>query len=76
MYEDEIVVLRRILKDKLDDLDIKIYQLLRENGRMSDTKIAEKLGVSVTTIRRRRMRLQEEGILQIIALILLNPSSH
>ncbi|EHR78793.1 transcriptional regulator [Thermococcus litoralis DSM 5473] len=71
MYEDESVVLRRILKDKLDGLDIKIYQLLRENGRMSDTKIAEKLGVSVTTIRRRRMRLQEEGILQIIALILL-----
>ena len=71
MYEDEIAVLKRIFKDKLDDLDIKIYQLLREDGRMSDTKIAEKLGISATTVRRRRMRMQEEGILQIVGLLLL-----
>ena len=71
MYKEEIAILKNILKGKLDDLDIKIYQLLREDGRMSDTKIAEKLGVSITTVRRRRMRLQEEGILQIMALILL-----
>jgi len=68
---DEILVLRKIFKSKLDDLDVKIYQLLREDGRMSDTRIAEKLGVSVTTVRRRRLRLQEKGILQIIGLLLL-----
>lgn len=75
MYEEEIAILKNILKGKLDDLDIKIYQLLREDGRMSDTKIAEKLQVSITTVRRRRMRLQEEGILQIIGLILLRAAN-
>lgn len=69
--DNEILVLRKIFKGKLDDLDIRIYQVLREDGRMSDTKIAEKLGVSVTTVRRRRLKLQEEGILQIVGLLLL-----
>ncbi|WP_253276564.1 Lrp/AsnC family transcriptional regulator [Thermococcus sp. EP1] len=68
---DEILVLKTVFKGKLDDLDIKIYQALREDGRISDTKIAEKLGISITTVRRRRLRLQEEGILQIIGLLLL-----
>jgi len=72
---DEKLVLRKIFKGKLDDLDIKIYQLLREDGRMDDTKIAEELGVSVTTIRRRRLRLQEEGILQIVGLLLLRAAN-
>ena len=75
MYEDEITILKNIFRDKLDELDIKIYQLLREDGRMSDTKIAKRLGVSITTVRRRRLRLQEEGILQIIALILLKAAN-
>ncbi|USS40034.1 Lrp/AsnC family transcriptional regulator [Thermococcus aggregans] len=73
--DNEILVLRKIFKGKLDDLDIKIYQLLREDGRMSDTKIAEELGVSVTTVRRRRLRLQEEGILQIVGLLLLRAAN-
>jgi len=72
MYpEDEIVVLKSILKNKVDDLDLQIYQLLKEDGRMSDTKIAEKLGVSITTVRRHRLRMQREGFLQIMALLLL-----
>lgn len=76
MYdENEATVLKNIFKNKLDDLDIKIYQLLRKNGRMSDTQIAKKVGVSITTVRRRRMRLQEEGILQITALILLKAAN-
>lgn len=73
--DTEIAVLKKIFKGRLDDLDIKIYQLLREDGRMSDTKIAEKLGVSVTTIRRRRLKLQEEGILQIVGLLLLKAAN-
>lgn len=72
---DEILVLKKIFKNKLDDLDIKIYQILREDGRASDTKIAEKLGISITTARRRRLRLQEEGILQIVGLLLLQAAN-
>ena len=67
----EIDLLQKIFKGRMDEMDIKIYMLLRENGKRSDSEIARKLGVSVTTVRRRRKRLQDEGILQIIALLLL-----
>ncbi|WP_456453856.1 Lrp/AsnC family transcriptional regulator [Thermococcus sp.] len=68
---EEILVLKSVFKNKLDDIDLKIYQALRENGRMSDTEIAKRIGVSITTVRRRRLRLQEKGYLQIIGLLLL-----
>lgn len=71
MEDEEIVVMKSIFKNKLDDIDLKIYQALKENGRMSDTEIAKRIGVSITTVRRRRLRLQEKGYLQIIGLLLL-----
>lgn len=72
---EEIELLKKIFKRKLDETDIRIYMLLRENGKMSDSEIARKLGISVTTVRRRRKRLQDEGILQIIALLLLKAAN-
>ncbi len=75
MNDDEITVLKAIFRDKLDDIDIKIYQILRENGRVSDTEIAKRIGVSITTVRRRRRRLQEKGYLQIIGLLLLRAAN-
>ncbi|WP_457753422.1 Lrp/AsnC family transcriptional regulator [Thermococcus sp.] len=72
---DESIILKSVFNGKLDDIDIKIYQALRENGRMSDTEIAKRIGVSITTVRRRRLRLQEEGYLQIIGLLLLRAAN-
>ena len=65
--------LKGIVKDKLDEMDIKIYRLLRDNGRLSDTELAQKLGVSITTARRRRMELQKKGYLQVIGLLYFSP---
>ncbi|MFA4701215.1 Lrp/AsnC family transcriptional regulator [Pyrococcus kukulkanii] len=69
--EVEIELLKKIFKGTLDEIDIKIYMFLRENGKISDSEIARRLGISVTTVRRRRKRLEEKGILQIVGLLLL-----
>lgn len=65
--------LKEIVKGRLDEMDIKIYKLLRENGRLSDTELAQKLGVSITTARRRRMELQKKGYLQVLGLLYFGP---
>ncbi|ASJ17618.1 transcriptional regulator [Thermococcus chitonophagus] len=67
----EIELLKRIFRGILDETDIKIYMFLRENGKISDSEIARRLGISVTTVRRRRKRLEEKGLLQIVGLLLL-----
>ena len=51
---------------KLDDLDFKIVNCLQQDGRMSLTVMAEKLGVSVGTIRTRVNKLIEEKTISII----------
>lgn len=60
-----------ILEDQLDEADYQIFTALNENGRMSDTELAERVGLSRTAVRRRREKLTEEGILQVLAVIVL-----
>lgn len=50
----------------MDDLDFKIVNCLQQDGRMSLTVMAEKLGVSVGTIRTRVNKLIEEKTISII----------
>lgn len=50
----------------LDKLDFDILSYLQEDGRMSFTVIAEKLHVSIGTIRTRFNKLIEEGTVSII----------
>jgi Lrp/AsnC family transcriptional regulator for asnA, asnC and gidA len=50
----------------LDDLDFSILSYLQKDGRTSFTVIAEKLNVSIGTIRTRFNRLIEEGTISII----------
>src|SRR6478672_7692738 len=50
----------------LDKLDFEILSFLQEDGRMSFTVIADKLGVSIGTIRTRFNKLIEEGTVNII----------
>ena len=50
----------------LDDLDFAILSFLQKDGRMSFTVIAEKLGVSIGTIRTRFNKLIEDGTINII----------
>jgi Lrp/AsnC family transcriptional regulator, regulator for asnA, asnC and gidA len=50
----------------LDEIDFSILSFLQEDGRMSFTVIAEKLNVSIGTIRTRFNRLIEEGTINIV----------
>ncbi|WP_343671545.1 Lrp/AsnC family transcriptional regulator [Chitinophaga sp.] len=54
------------LPTQLDDLDFSILSFLQQDGRVSFTLIAEKLNVSIGTIRTRFNRLIEEGTINII----------
>ncbi|MGM0404939.1 MAG: Lrp/AsnC family transcriptional regulator [Thermoplasmatota archaeon] len=69
--EDEFEFLKSVLSDDWDDMDIKIYQILRDNGRMTDTELAEELDTSITTARRRRKQLQDKGYLMVLALLVI-----
>lgn len=53
-------------KTPLDDLDFSILTYLQQDGRISFTVIAEKLNVSIGTIRTRFNRLIEEGTINIV----------
>ncbi|MEM9259471.1 MAG: Lrp/AsnC family transcriptional regulator [Bacteroidota bacterium] len=50
----------------LDTFDQKLVELLKTDGRMSFTDIAQVLNVSVSTVRNRYRKLVEEGVLHIL----------
>src|SRR5580765_1504840 len=50
----------------LDKLDFEILSFLQEDGRMSFTVIADKLKVSIGTVRTRFNKLIEDGTVNII----------
>lgn len=52
----------------LDDVDLKIIEALRGDGRIAFSKIAEQLGVSPGMIRMRYNRLVEMGYLKVVAI--------
>lgn len=56
----------------LDELDFSILSCLQQDGRMSFTVIAEKLNVSIGTVRTRVNKLIEEGTINIIGRV--NPA--
>lgn len=66
----EILFWKDITNGKLDEKDIMIYLLLKQDGRLSDAKIARILKLSPSTIRRRRLHMQKEGYLKILGLII------
>lgn len=53
-------------KVPLDDLDFSILTYLQQDGRVSFTVIAEKLNVSIGTVRTRFNRLIDDGTISII----------
>ncbi len=53
-------------KTALDSLDFNILSCLQQDGRMSFTVMAEKLNVSVATVRTRVNKLIDDGTISII----------
>lgn len=62
---------RSILEDHLDETDYQIYRVLNRDGRISDTELGERVGLSRTAARRRRKKMQEEGVLDVLAVLIL-----
>lgn len=60
-----------ILEDHLDEADYAIFKALNEDGRMSDTELADRVDLSRTAVRRRREKLMESGVLKVLAVIVL-----
>lgn len=54
-------------KKPISRTDCQIIRLLQKDGRISNTTIAEKLGISESTVRARLKRLIEDQVIQIVA---------
>jgi Lrp/AsnC family transcriptional regulator for asnA, asnC and gidA len=54
-------------KKTINRTDCEIIRLLQKDGRISNTMIAEKLGISEATVRNRLKRLKEDEVIQIVA---------
>jgi Lrp/AsnC family transcriptional regulator for asnA, asnC and gidA len=52
----------------LDDIDLKVLEVLRGDGRAAFSQIAEQLGVSPGMIRMRYNRMVEMGYLKVVAI--------
>jgi Lrp/AsnC family transcriptional regulator for asnA, asnC and gidA len=57
----------------VDDLDLKIIELLQSDGSLSFTEIARRLKLNESTIRKRVIALREKGVIRKFAVI-INPS--
>lgn len=53
----------------IDEIDSKIIYLLKQNGRLPNTEMANQLKVSEAAIRKRLKRLIDEEIIQIVAIV-------
>ena len=55
---------------KLDDTDLKILELLTQNGRMSYADIGKELSLSRVSIRERVHQLMEQGIIEKFSVVI------
>lgn len=53
----------------MDELSLEIIRFLQQDGRMSNTEIANRLGVSEGTVRARIQKLMSEGVLRVVAAV-------
>ncbi len=49
----------------MDDVDLRLVELMAEDGRASNSQLARQLGVSEGTVRHRLKRLQESGTVRV-----------
>lgn len=52
----------------LDEIDLKLIDLLQQDGRTSNSRLAESLGVTEATVRRRIAQLDEAGVMRVVAI--------
>lgn len=54
---------------QIDKIDTRIINFLKINGRMRNTEIAKKLGISESSVRNRLNQLISENYIQIVAVV-------
>lgn len=52
------------MTEKIDEVDLALLKLLRKNSRISLTKIAKELGITVPAVKYRIQKLEQNGIIQ------------
>ena len=52
---------------RLDDIDLKLIDLLQADGRTSNSGLARTLGVTEATVRRRIAQLEESRVMRVVA---------
>ncbi len=60
-----------VFNTRLDEKDIKILKILNQDANISDAKIGKLIGLSKTSVRVRRIKLQNLGILKIVGVVVL-----
>jgi Lrp/AsnC family transcriptional regulator for asnA, asnC and gidA len=51
----------------IDEIDREIIEKLQENGTLTNTELADRLGISEATVRRRRAQLQDNNVIKVVA---------
>jgi len=59
---------------KLDRQEQQILRALIRNPRMSDNRIAQRTGIPLTTVNRKRRRMEEEGLLSYFCALDMGPA--
>ncbi len=49
--------------ERIDDIDVRILELLQQNGRIKRSAIAEDVGLSVPSVSDRMRKLEERGVI-------------
>jgi len=57
-------------EDSLDDKDIMILELLKENSKLTTHKISKKTAIPITTVHNRIKKLEKEGIIKGYTVVL------
>lgn len=52
------------MKESIDETDVKILELLQEEGRMQRNELAEKIGLSISAASERMRKLEERGVIE------------
>lgn len=60
----------------LDEVDLRILQLLQHDARLTNKELAAKIGMTITPIYQRIKRLQKEGFIKHFAAVLNNKLIH
>src|ERR1700722_8654418 len=48
----------------MDDFDIKLLAALQDDGRLTNNELGEKVGLSASQCSRRRVALEQEGVIE------------